>query len=397
MNAPEPSRAKIVARIGVAQLIGYGGSYYLPAILAAPIGRELGLSPNWTFAGLSLALVVSSFIGPAVGRHVDQGGGRGALVGANIAFALGLALLGVAHGLAVMVAAWLVIGLGCGLGYYETAFAALTRLYGASARRLISGVTLIAGFTSTVAWPLMAWLEGQVGWRGVCLFWVAANLVIALPLNLMLPAAVAAPAREASPADDSQPAHVADPALERRAMTAIGLMFTATAIVSSGLSAIMPQLLAQFGVSQAAAIAASALIGPAQVAGRLAEMGWLSRYHPILSARLATIFLPLGAGAFFARRRGARHPLHPALRARQRHSHHRARRAAARHLRAGGLRAARRPARRALAHRGGDRAGGGRRIVRRLRHGGSRRHGGVQSDRPGRAVPHFGAAARLKR
>lgn len=299
MNAPEPSRAKIVARIGVAQLIGYGGSYYLPAILAAPIGRELGLSPNWTFAGLSLALVVSSFIGPAVGRHVDQGGGRGALVGANIAFALGLALLGVAHGLAVMVAAWLVIGLGCGLGYYETAFAALTRLYGASARRLISGVTLIAGFTSTVAWPLMAWLEGQVGWRGVCLFWVAANLVIALPLNLMLPAAVAAPAREASPADDSQPAHVVGPALERRAMTAIGLMFTATAIVSSGLSAIMPQLLAQFGVSQAAAIAASALIGPAQVAGRLAEMGWLSRYHPILSARLATIFLPLGAGAFF--------------------------------------------------------------------------------------------------
>ena len=30
MTHPEPSRALIVARIGVAQLIGYGGSYYLP-------------------------------------------------------------------------------------------------------------------------------------------------------------------------------------------------------------------------------------------------------------------------------------------------------------------------------------------------------------------------------
>lgn len=300
MNDLEPSRAKIVARIGVAQLIGYGGTYYLPAILAAPIGRELGLSPNWTFAGLSIALVVSSFIGPAVGRHVDQGGGRGALVAANIAFALGLALLGLAHGLPLMIAAWLVMGLGCGLGYYETAFAALTRLYGVSARKLISGVTLIAGFTSTVSWPLMAWLEGEIGWRGVCFFWVAANLLVALPLNLMLPAAAPAPARDTSPDDEGEPAPVVDPTLERRAMSAIGLMFTATAIVSSGLSAIMPQLLAQFGVSQAAAIAASALIGPAQVVGRLAEMSWLSRYHPLLSARLATIFLPLGAGAFIA-------------------------------------------------------------------------------------------------
>ena len=229
MSVSSPSRAKIVARIGVAQLIGYGGTYYLPAILAAPIGRDLGLSPNWTFAGLSVALVVSSFIGPAVGRQVDQGGGRGALVAANIAFAVGLALLGLAQGLAVLVAAWLIMGLGCGLGYYETAFAALTRLYGASARKLISGVTLIAGFTSTVSWPLMAWLEGEIGWRGVCFFWVAANLLIALPLNLMLPAATPGAAR-AQPADDDQPAPGLDPALERRAMNAIGLMFTATAI-----------------------------------------------------------------------------------------------------------------------------------------------------------------------
>lgn len=90
------------------------------------------------------------------------------MVASNFAFALGLTLLGLANGLAMTIAAWLFIGLGCGLGYYETAFAALTRLYGVSARRLISGVTLIAGFTSTVSWPLMAWLEAHAGWRGTC-------------------------------------------------------------------------------------------------------------------------------------------------------------------------------------------------------------------------------------
>ncbi|MCB1542523.1 MAG: MFS transporter, partial [Rhodoblastus sp.] len=214
------------------------------------------------------------------------------------AFATGLAILGVANGLAMTIAAWLLIGLGCGLGYYETAFAALTRLYGVSARRLISGVTLIAGFTSTVSWPLMAWLEAHAGWRGTCFFWVAANLLIALPLNLTLPApgAVIEPDIASGARSDYPPA--LDPGTERRAMTAIALMFTATAIVSSGLSAIMPNLLAHFGVSHTTAILASALIGPAQVVGRLAEMGWLARYHPLVSARLATMFLPIGTGAF---------------------------------------------------------------------------------------------------
>lgn len=300
MTATEPSRVLLVARIGVAQLIGYGGTYYLPAILADPIARDLGLSPNWTFAGLSIALVVSSFIGPAVGRYVDSGGGRSALAAANLAFGAGLALLGLAQGLPLMTAAWLLIGLGCGLGYYETAFAALTRLYGLSARKLISGVTLIAGFTSTVSWPLMAWLETLAGWRGVCFFWVAANLLIALPLNLLLPPPPPAPSREALRVEEDDSALALDAAAEKRAMIAIGLMFTATAIVSSGLSAIMPRLLAHFDVPSTAAIAASALIGPAQVAGRLAEMGWFSRYHPLVAARLATMFLPVGVVAFFA-------------------------------------------------------------------------------------------------
>ncbi len=169
MTASEPSRKLLVARIGIAQLVGYGGTYYLPAILAAPIGRDLGLPPNWTFAGLSVALVVSSFIGPAVGRYVDRGGGGRALVASNFAFALGLTFLGTAQGLPLMIVGWLIIGLGCGLGYYETAFAALTRLYGVPARHLISGVTLIAGFTSTVAWPLMAWLERATAGAATCL------------------------------------------------------------------------------------------------------------------------------------------------------------------------------------------------------------------------------------
>jgi hypothetical protein len=51
------------------------------------------------------------------------------------------------------------------------------------------------------------------------------------------------------------------------------------------------------GATLAAAVAAGALVGPAQVAGRVLEFGLLKRYHPLLSARLASLGPPLGMGA----------------------------------------------------------------------------------------------------
>ena len=75
---------------------------------------------------------------------------------------------------------------------------------------------------------------------------------------------------------------------------ALAYVFAATAFVSSGISALLPTMLTQFGATPATALLAGALVGPAQVAARLVEAGWLSRYHPLLSARLATLMYPLG-------------------------------------------------------------------------------------------------------
>src|SRR3546814_20309676 len=46
--------------------------------------------------------------------------------------------------------AWAVLGVGMSLGLYDSALAALAGLYGRDARGPITGVTLIAGFASTV-------------------------------------------------------------------------------------------------------------------------------------------------------------------------------------------------------------------------------------------------------
>ena len=50
------------------------------------------------------------------------------------------------------------------------------------------------------------------------------------------------------------------------------------------------------GASEIAAIAAGALVGPAQVGARLVEFGFLRTFHPLVSARIAAVLHPIGAG-----------------------------------------------------------------------------------------------------
>ena len=281
----------VVVALGAAQTIAFGSTYYLPAVLATPIARDLGLPAPWVFGAFSLALLISAAVGPWGGRRIDRLGGRGVLAASNLVFAAGLAALGCAQGPAMLFAAWAVIGLGMGLGLYESAFATLAAIYGREARSPIIGITLIAGFASTVGWPLSGLMEAQIGWRGACFGWAAIQLLIALPLNLILPPGGLAAQAGAAPPPAEQPKTPAP----FGSLLILGTVFAATWFTSTAMSAHLPRLLEAAGASTAAAIAAGALIGPAQVAARLADYGLLRRFHPLVSTRIAALGHPLGA------------------------------------------------------------------------------------------------------
>ena len=78
-----------------------------------------------------------------------------------------LVLLGFANSIPMLMAAWLVLGVGMGYGLYDAAFGVLGRIYGEAARGPITGITLIAGFASTVGWPLTALGVAVLGMRSV--------------------------------------------------------------------------------------------------------------------------------------------------------------------------------------------------------------------------------------
>ncbi len=285
-----PSRLRIVLALGSAQTLAWGSTYYLPAILAEPMASELGISTGNVFAAFSLALIVTAVLGPLSGKRIDHHGGRDVLALSSVVFALGLAVLGLANGPLMLWLGWLVIGIGMALGLYESAFSTLAGIYGRDARGAITGITLLAGFASTVCWPISGWLNAEFGWRATCLTWAGAHLLLGLPLNrLLIPVGVqpAPTAAEQAQTDGRSGAGLT--------MALLAFVFAATWFTSTAMAAHLPRLLQESGLSPAAAIAIAALVGPAQVGARCLEFVLLQRFHPLISARLAAIAHPIGA------------------------------------------------------------------------------------------------------
>lgn len=286
---------QVIAALGTAQTLAWASSYYLPAVLANSMARELGIGTPWVFVAFSCGLLVAGFLGPLSGRLIDLYGGHRVLPASNLLFAVALGGLGLASGPASLIASWLLMGAAMSCGLYESAFATLARIYGHDARRTITGITLVAGFASTIGWPLTAWLDASFGWRAACYAWAAAHLVICLPLNAILPPGTHA----ARPA--GEPFGAAPPEKAKAwVMAALAFVFACTWFGSTAMAAHLPRVLQEAGATLPAAIAAAALVGPAQVGARVIEYWLMRRVQPLVSAQVASLAHPLGAGLLLA-------------------------------------------------------------------------------------------------
>lgn len=277
----------LVLLLGSTQTLSWASSYFLPAVLAPAMAADLGMAMPMVFAAFSAALVVTALLGPQAGRLIDQYGGRRMLMASHLVFSLGLAALAWAPSQAWLWAAWM--GMGMALGLYEGAFAAIVRLKGLDAKTTITGVTLIAGFASTVGWPLSAWMGAAWGWREACAVWAVLHLLCGLPLAACLPGrSVRAPELVSAAVTTSLTA--APPAaVPWRVTVLLAFAFAACGFVTSAMAAHLPQLLQLQGLSLGEAVTVGALIGPSQVAARLLDFVALRNASPLWSARLAAL------------------------------------------------------------------------------------------------------------
>ena len=275
-------RRVVITALGIAQILGWGTSFYFPAVFAEPIVADTGWSLGWVVGGTTIGLLVAGLISPQVGRLIDRHGGRPVLLASSLFYAAGLAGVGLAPSLPVYLAGWVVIGLGMGTGLYDAVFAALGRIYGSGARAPITNLTLFGGFASTVCWPLSAFMIEHTGWRTACLIYAGLHLVVSLPLQMSV--VRRSPARVAAETSDEISTSRAE-VQPIRHETLIFILLALVLSLGAGVGSIVVVHLLIFlqarGVDFAVAVSLGTLFGPAQVGARVVERLFGNRYHPI--------------------------------------------------------------------------------------------------------------------
>ena len=284
------SKGLVITALGVTQILAWGSSYYLPAVLAGPIAGDTGWPLPWVVGALSLGLIVAGLASPTIGRLIQDRGGRPVLMASAILIGGGQAILAVAPNIIVYALGWLVLGLGMGAGLYDAAFAALGRLYGLGARQAITSLTLFGGLASTVCWPLSAVLVEHLGWRGACAAYAAVQLLVALPIYaLLLPReAVASRTSPGRHPDESSSRVIVQKSRVDLLFVAVAASITLSSVVSATLSVHLLTILQSRGLELAAAVALGALVGPSQVGARAIEMG-VSRFHHPIWTKVASV------------------------------------------------------------------------------------------------------------
>lgn len=286
------ARCRVVGAIGLAQILAWGGSYYLISVLARPIAAGTGWGLGWVVGGLSIGFLATGVMSPIVGRWIERWGGRPVLCGSAVVLAVGLAGLAWSPGIVAYLLAWLVMGVGMAMGLYDPAFSTLGRIYGEKARGAITQVTLLGGFASTVCWPLSAALVERLGWRGACLAYAAVMLAVVLPLY-----AFGVPREAAVP---PKPATAGVIAPDRRAaFWWLAGNLTLASVLMTVVSIHMLTLLQARGLSLATSVALGALIGPAQVAARVVEMLFAGKRHPVWTLIASTVLAMAGLSLVF--------------------------------------------------------------------------------------------------
>lgn len=267
---------KAVWALGLTQLVSWGISFYFIGVFGDLIVEDLGWSRTAVFGGFSTALVTMGAVSSLVGRTIDHFGGRPVLIAGALICATSLSALSISKGMVSYYMAWVGLGLAMRCTLYDAAFATLVRIEGASARRSITQITLLGGLAATCFWPLGHVLAETFNWRGAALVYAALSLAL-LPVYMLLPNERAEP--------DSVPSGPSRLQMPKARHMRSALLYAAIIALGNGLNAGMSahliSVLADLGLAAGAAVSVAALRGVGQTAGRLAELAFGKRVHPI--------------------------------------------------------------------------------------------------------------------
>jgi len=296
LNIFIPGTIKSVLGLGTTTTIGYGTLYYSFTIMSTEIKNEFGWSTSFLFGIFSLGILLGGLIAPTVGKLLDYHGARIIMtVGSFLCF-VGL------YGISCIETQWqyivsiLFLEVVSTLVLYESAFVAFSQLAGNKARTPITQITLIAGFASTIFWPLISYFLTIMNWRDVYIVLGLFHILLAMPIHyFVLKPNLLIDNKSKEKSLTSLPDTVnLKGENQKEAKWFLIFVFSLIAIPVTVMQTHFMGLFAQFGFEMASAVILGTIIGPSQVVARIIEIAFVKKITPLQSGFYSILVLCIG-------------------------------------------------------------------------------------------------------
>lgn len=263
----------LVWMLSATSIVSWGTTYYAFGVMLTPMQKDLGWSLGLLTGAYSMALGIAALVLVPTGAWIDRAGGRIPMTLGSLLAAAMFALLGINDSLVGFYLIWAGLGLVMATTFYEAAFAVIEMGFGDLYKKGIIVLTFAGGLASTVFIPITQWLVNDYGWRGAAFGLALANLIVCVPLHWQLPARAARGVARHAAAQGASAAVAIHRALRSLDFWTLVTAFTAMALIFGSLGVHLIPLLGAKGFSTGEVVLIASLIGPMQVAGRLAQFG----------------------------------------------------------------------------------------------------------------------------
>ena len=278
--------------LGFGQILLWGGSYFMLSILGQPIMDETNWSHDFIYGSLSLAMLISGLISPKIGKAINSQERNLIMPLSGLIMAIGLMIISLSHHQVLFVTGWVIVGIAMGMGLYDALFASLGKKYGRNASQSIAQIMLISGFTTTIIWPLLSYLNNQFGWRITLYIFATILILFTIPTHIFSflkskphPSKLNKTEVETKNSPQEKTTFVPDLKLSFYLLL---INFTIGTVLMTGIYVYILDMLQHKGLSVNEAITITAFLGPAQVCIRAVDV-ILPKRTPVVTAIISSI------------------------------------------------------------------------------------------------------------
>ncbi len=269
---------RAVVVLGVTQTVGYGALFYAYAVLLTPMAATLHAGTATVTGALTCSVLAGAVAAVPVGRWLDRHGGRGLMTLGSVAASALLAAGSQVHSVTQLYLVWAGIGISSAAVLYEAAFAVIIATRPRQQAGALLAVTIVAGFASTIFYPLTGYLTDRYGWRTALLALAVLHAVLTVPGHAALP-----PHAPVTPDARATPGHrqrVIAAALRDPGYWMLALAFLASGAATNTVAVHLIGYLTELGHSATFAATVAGGIGVLSVAGRIATTATGRRLTP---------------------------------------------------------------------------------------------------------------------